>query len=184
MFKICKRFALLSLLLVITAITGCYPILQSAELTPPKKFKHTIRTGVFIDDYSITDGTFPNGFGYHLGYGINKHLEVNTEIDLVWPRVSIGAKTELIDKLAFATNINASVSAHKNFLIYPDICLVYGYKTYFGVKAIPLIENKIEDFSGQLFIGKKYNAFNKFQIIPEISFNTLGHINLGLGFEF
>lgn len=182
MYKTLKKLTLLSLLVLITAITGCYPVLQSAELTPPKKISQTIRTGAFVDDYFINDDIFPQGFGYHIGYGINENLEVNSEVDLFWPRVSIGAKTKLIDKLAFSANLNASV--YEEIFYYPDFSLIYGYKTYCGTKVIVFTDGKEVDYSGQIFVGKKYDAFNKFKIIPEVSLNFSGYLNLGLGLEF
>lgn len=172
-----KKVITLLLFTLILMLTGCYPILQSAELAPPKKFTHTIRTGAFIDDYFITDDIFPQGIGYHIAYGLNDHLELNSDLDLFWPRTSLGAKIKLMKKLSFSTNINASF--YEDVFYYPDFTLIYGHKTYCGVRTSLIIDNM-----SQIFIGKKIRAFSRYNLIPEVSLNFSGYLNLGLGFEF
>ena len=180
--ELINRIITVILIILTFIVTGCYPILQSAELAPPKKFTHTIRTGAFVDDFFITDDIFPQGFGYHLAYGVNDNLEINSDIDLFWPRTSFGVKMKLVEKLSFSANINASL--YEEVFYYPDFSLIYGYKTYCGARATFFIDGNYSDETYQIFIGKKIILFNKFYMIPEVALNFSGYLNLGLGFEF
>ena len=177
-----RKISLIMIFTLTLIMTGCYPILQSAELAPPKKFTHTIRTGVFVDDFFITDDIFPHGFGYHLAYGVNDNLEINSDIDLFWPRTSFGVKLKVVEKFSFSANINASL--YEEVFYYPDFILIYGNKTYLGARATLLIDGNYSDEMYQIFIGNKIRLFNKFDMIPEVALNFSGYLNLGLGFEF
>ena len=179
--KAIKRIITIILITLTFIVTGCYPILQSAELAPPKKFTHTIRTGALVDDFFLTDDIFPSGLGYHIAYGVNNKLEINGDIDLFWPRASLGIKTKLAEKFAVSANINALI--FDEIFFYPDLSIIYGHKTYCGFRVnLLMFENNIAEIS-QVFVGKKVKVFNKFEIIPEIAL-SIDYINLGLGFEF
>ncbi|MDP8267137.1 MAG: hypothetical protein P9L97_00290 [Candidatus Tenebribacter davisii] len=178
-----KKIILIILIILTFIINGCYPILQSAELAPPKKFTHTIRTGALVDDFFVTDDIFPQGFGYHLAYGVNDKLEINSDIDLFWPRTSFGVKVKLVEKLSLSANINYSFN-YEDIFYYPDFNLIYGNKTYCGTRATLFIDGNYSDEMCQIFIGKKYRVSNRVNLIPEVALNFDGYLNIGFGIEF
>ena len=183
--ELINRIITVILIILTFIVTGCYPILQSAELAPPKKFTHTIRTGAFVDDFFITDDIFPQGFGYHLAYGVNDNLEVNSDIDLFWPRTSFGIKLKLVEKIAVGANINNLYSPDfKEVITYPDFTLIFGQKIYCGARATLFIDGNYYDEMYQIFIGKKFRVTNRVNLIPEVALNFSGYLNLGFGFEF
>ena len=181
-----RKFKTIIFILIVLSIviSGCSPILQSAELAQPKEFRYTLRSGIFMDDFGKGDNILPNGLGYHIAYGVNKYLEVNGDIDIFFPRTSLGVKIKLIKKLSFSSNINTLNDDLFNSLVYPDFSLIYGYKTYCGIRTSILIDKNDINGISQVFLGKKIGIFNKSYLIPEFSVSSLGYLNIGLGFEF
>ena len=105
-FTVVRSLSVLLLISIAIFSTACYPILQSAEITPPKKFTHTVRTGALAGGTGLLKGVAPNGVGYHFGYGLYDNIEVNGDLDLFFPRISLGLKGKLLDKLSIGINSN------------------------------------------------------------------------------
>ncbi|MEA1973263.1 MAG: hypothetical protein U9N34_08230 [Candidatus Cloacimonadota bacterium] len=171
-----RIYMILFFIMLTIVFSSCSPLLQSAELAPPEEFTHTIRSGFMIIN------PYPYGFGYHLAYGINNHVEINSELDIFLPRASFGFKTKLLKNMSFGLNATSHLTIEPLFtLTYPEITIIYGNSTYIASR-VSIIDFNTKSIFFQLFLGKKFKVFKSSYIIPEISINE-GLLHLGLGFE-
>ena len=182
-----KQTAWFLIIVLSIFLNGCYGVLQTAQITPPKKFSHTFAATTIVDDFFISDDIFPTGVGYKLRYGVSKRFELDTGIDIWYPRIRFGGQFSIAKDFAINANFNALVHnfefEENSFSYYEDIALIIGRSTYGGLKA-NFVYNDFNNIEYYAFLGKKINYGGKVSIIPEIGVSSNSFLLFNLGFNF
>ena len=167
-----KKLIVFAALFTSLLLSGCYGVMQTAEIIPKKTFSHSFTGTLLADDYFMNDDIFLTGIGYRVRYGAAENLEINSGIDLFWPRVYAGFKYGLREKIAINTNLNALTPFDADNIYFTgDAALIIGTSTYGGLKIIfPLSVNG--EYQLYPFIGKKFKTGKRLSIITEIGITS------------
>ena len=169
---------LLILLTVSLLTSGCYSVLQTAEITPPKKFKHTITGSIPIDEMVSV------GLGYKLRYGVVENFELDTAVEILWPRFMLGCQYGITKNIAINTNMNISTLEDSEDLIYfGDVSLILGTDWYGGIKVINSFYY-LDPTEFNAFLGKKIPVGMKYSLLTEAGFGTRSSFVLRFGIGF
>jgi hypothetical protein len=159
-------------------INGCYSVLQTAEITPPKKFRHTITGSIPIDEMVSV------GLGYKLRYGVVENFELDTAIEILWPRFMLGCQYGITKKFAVNTNMNISILEDSEDLIFfGDVSLILGTDWYGGIKVFNYF-HYLDPIEFNAFFGKKIPIGKKCSLITEAGIGTRSSFIMRLGVGF